>query len=335
MPSSGPLVAQVSGDAAKKYHFEALEVNHANSSCLDITLRQCRMVSVDITYHDSANAEKVQMFVTKGGQWYLFRHNSPTSYLDGVLGHTMHQVTFQGLHTHTITSDNHWGTDYLEWAHSSTAGYTQALLFDSGNTKTLVTDAAGRSLYVQVLGGSVIGMLPKDNSNNSGDHYYVFATVVDSASERVLRGVFIGNQDYGKVTAKVKAGTAVSLWLEFPHFSKSDLYEITDTDNDLTLQMPADTVVFSLKFADKSKTFVVQDQANYLGLSQITAKNDHCESCWDASHLGANHSTWLARDHYKALETWGRNSPPFLLNPFSYTCELQCKLHYWSDYTDS
>jgi hypothetical protein len=79
----------------------------------------------------------------------------------------------------------------------------------------------------------------------------------------------------------------------------------------------------------------VQDQANYLGLSRITAKNDHCESCWDASHLGANHSTWLARDHYKALETWGRNSPPFLLNPFSYTCELQCKLDYWSDYTDS
>ena len=302
LPSSGPLVAEMSGDATKKYHFEGLEVNHGNSSCLDITLRQCRMVNIDITYHDSANAEKLQMFVMKSGQWYIFHHNSPVAYLDGVLDHTANQVTFQGLHTNTITSDNHWGTDYLEWAHSSTAGYAQAFLFDSVNTKTLVTDAAGRSLYVQVLGGSVIGMLPKDNSNNSRDHYYVFATVVDSPGERVLQGIFVGNQDYGKVTAKVKSGTAVSLWLEFPHFSKSDLYEITDTDNDLTLQMPADTIVFALKFPDKSKTFLVQDQANYLGLSQTTAKNDHCESCWAASYLGANHGTWLAKDHYKEQE---------------------------------
>jgi hypothetical protein len=104
----------------------------------------------------------------------------------------------------------------------------------------------------------------------------------------------------------------------------------------MMLQKPESLVSFSVKWQDNTESlFIVSDDANYLTLSSQVSSPNHCTKCWKASDIN-NYQSWDGRNSYYEEEVRYRvDVTPFLLNPSTNQCELQCGLNYWSNWISS
>jgi hypothetical protein len=89
--------------------------------------------------------------------------------------------------------------------------------------------------------------------------------------------------------------------------------------------------MFDLKFHNtQRKQFLFDDSNDVLELVKTPVGPDMCNSCWSNSEI-IDYSNWHAKDKYTITQTGHLHEPePFTYNPFTRTCDFNCKPGYWA-----
>jgi hypothetical protein len=64
--------------------------------------------------------------------------------------------------------------------------------------------------------------------------------------------------------------------------------------------------------------------------ADVTKTADKCIECWSKAQVDA-YSTWPGNGSFTTQEIEYRADPPFILNPTTNRCDIQCINHYWSN----
>jgi hypothetical protein len=279
----------------------------------------------------------------RDGTWFAIAYDSLTEYNHGYVESAADEMQFNFVESVGLTESQskYWGTDHLEFTPSGSTATHAATTEYSVTTASVGMPAVNgsdssdaRTLYLQIKDDIAVGFLPKPTAADSKDHHFLFLKIEENIrGGHWARGVFLGKTDFGSASI-VNDGGTIKLTLEYDMFAKSESFAVTDANNILRLVPDGGLVVFKVKFADLTKKFnLVRDPSLLLGLvnTKITTTR-HCKSCWSKDDMSP-YTDWDARQSYTEQAVWFRELDlPWVLNPSTSRCELQCRTGYWSNW---
>jgi hypothetical protein len=269
---------------------------------------------------------------------YEFGASDPDFYKLGTLGSNANQIQFTMDKKQDVQNSQNWGTDYMQWTtNSAPVSITEEkYLLKAPYTGFLITktdDASQILMSVQVKDDGLLAIIPK-----SGSSIYIFAKKEQkSDGHHVYRGIFITEDAHGDMTIAYNTDSGILMTLSYYNWENTESYRIPESSNShLGLTAPDNLISFTIKYSNsQTRNFLVRDSANYLSLTTDPSTAKHCTVCWKRSEMFP-YNSWDARGSYFEQEVIGSfPAEPFILNPSTSQCELECDPKYWSNINSS